>query len=436
MGFAEKLNAIGLGRIGGHTFPRASTAAVLRSLGRTVMQRRSEHTYALPSSKRQSRNIQSARSSPSNSAPPSPRTGILLPTPSNYGNTVPQPLAYRQRNHSSSSLPTTPPISQQNPVDISHLFSPERLGYQASDWSLLGIERPQVRSKYIITLLYWPTMTLYTWPIDPRKPPTQGTCFITPTGSDNHEANSTTTLRMSLRLLEDCLRTWIRHSRSRSPGGGSGGRMVVNNSELDVITTMLRLATTTEDQREHWLRLQQIPESIPTSTPSSPVQTPSAIPEDTVYSPTESSDSGRYPPRSSSLSPHGRRRTPQTLSPILTPAQGLPSVPRPLSDGILPSAERTQSPTPALSVTEASPIVQNLPQFPSVPDQGAINPQLDQNIDSVIQALSLHDNATPATSAASAVPSVTVTRGSVDSQNQPLTTQSAEAAISAGASNT
>lgn len=328
------------------------------------------------------------------SAPPSPRGGILLSSHT-YGGSTAQPLAYRQRNHSSSSLPVTPPPSQQcSAENTSQSF--ERQSYQPTEWSLLAIERPEVKAKYTVSLLHHPTMTLYTWPIDPRKPPLQGTCYKTPLKPDIQDFKPTATLRQSLQVLEDCLRTWIRQTRSRSPLGS--GKLIVQASELEWVANSLQLRSTTLEQRSHWLSLQQVPDVIPTSTPTSPARTPPAIPEDGIHSPTGSSDSSRRPPsRTSTLSPLGHRRTPQPLSPIINPPSRNPPSVQPPSD-ISFDGELNKSPTPVLSLTEPSPVLESMSRFE---DSASKSDEMKHNIHSAIQALRLNDDATNPHTAAS-----------------------------------
>lgn len=351
------------------------------------MLRRSEHTYALPSS----RNSPQRSPNQSRSAPPSPGGGILLATPIQYGSTVPQPLAYRHANWSSSSLPTTPrapspKVTMEPPLQAQ---SVDRMGYDATKWSLVAIERPQIRAKYVVSLLYWPTKTLYTWPIDPRKPPAQGTCFVTRVDvTDQLETDANGTLRKSLRLLEDCLRAWIRytrsssHPRSRSPSGT--GRIVATDTEIEQVSMMLHLQLTTPAARAQWLSRQNVPDVIPVSTPTSPVVTPGSIREEPVRTP------GSGTPGGMTLSPTSVRRAPSGFAPVSPPSQdGRRKMPMSHKVTLPPEPETgSRGRAPAVLVTEPAPAPASLPTM------DAVHPK-KSNLDSAIEALSLQDGPSP-----------------------------------------
>ncbi|WFD41709.1 hypothetical protein MPSI1_000345 [Malassezia psittaci] len=323
------------------------------------MQRRSQHTYALPSSRASPQSENSPQS-----APPSPRSGILLRNPVQYGSSVDHPLAYRHSANSSSSLPSTPSANPPGSLNQSpHSQRSEPLNYTSIDWSLIAIQRPQIRSKYIVTLLHRPSASLYTWPIDPQKPPVQGTCFVTrldPGANQNTPSNSI--LRQSFRLLEDCLRAWIRHirSRPRSSSPGNNGCVVVRDDEIDRITTQLQLSFTTGDERADYLSRQNIPDAIPNSNPTSPVTTPKMFPTDVKQSAemlnsTRSADTNISPPTSRSsrrsLSPSSVVSRVSKLSLSLPPAQEETS------------AEISGTGTPAVLVTESSPSIDQQPTW-------------------------------------------------------------------------
>ena len=347
------------------------------------MLRRSEHTYALPSSKNSpQRNPNQPRS-----APPSPGGGILLATPIQYGNAVTQPLAYRHANWSSSSLPATPraPSPKVMMDSPSQALPAEHSGYDATKWSLVAIERPQVRAKYVVSLLYWPTKTLYTWPIDPRKPPAQGTCFVTRVDvTDQLETDANGTLRKSLRLLEDCLRTWIRYTRSssrprsRSPSGT--GRIVATDVEIEQVSLMLQLQLTTPAARAQWLSRQKVPDVIPVSTPTFPVITPNSIPEEST------STHGKGTPGGKTLSPTSVRRAPSGFAPISPPSQdGRQRMPASHKKALPPEpVMESRGRAPTVLVTESSPATTSLPSMGAVPPKRS-------NLDSAVEALSLRD---------------------------------------------
>ena len=359
-----------------------------RSQGRYpwAMQRQSEHTYALPSSLKTYQAAPAQQPSQSRSAPPSPRAGILLTTPNQYGSSVNHPLAYRHKNLSSSSLlatPLTPPPLAGSELPPPAL--PEHLSYRAADWSLLAIERPQARAKYMVSLLYHPCMTLYTWPIDPRKPPAQGTCFVTRVGStESPDDDSATTLRRSLRLLEDCLRTWIRNARPRARSPGASGRSVASDAEIELVTSLLHLTATTKKQRAQWLDKQKIPEVIPTSAPTSPLATPSAMSEDAAHSAPSGSPSSTWKPssRPSSLSPHARQRAHVSLSPIQTSER--------VTKVRDPKRQHLRERLPSVFVTESSPVVASAPALSAV-NGGEGDEQAAQRLEAAIEALSLHE---------------------------------------------
>ncbi|WFD30114.1 hypothetical protein MSPP1_001131 [Malassezia sp. CBS 17886] len=254
------------------------------------MERKSVHTYALPSRRRP---VEPSDGAEVRSAPPSPRGRGILVT----GSTAPgsaslsRPPSSRNSVTSLSSLSTP---TGERPVNLARLVTPTRLGYQPVDWSLLAIDRKRAGAKYVVTLLYWPTMTLYAWPFDPRRPPSQGTCYITATASENREANSPVTLRSSLRVLEDTVRTWIRLSRAHTRSGQSSPRteprLMVPKADIDTICAALHLSSTTSDQRSDWLKRQKLPEDIPSSAPATPLSTPPTLADSAI--PIPSPDAG------------------------------------------------------------------------------------------------------------------------------------------------
>ena len=212
------------------------------------MEQRTRHTYALPSSKSRSPSSESIALPLDNLAPPSPRgRGILLP-PAQYG------ASHSQRTRSSST---------------------ESRDYNPSEWALIGIERENMQSKYTVTLMHWPTTTLYAWPLDPKSSRKESQCYITPT-RNRSERTDLRIMRTSLRVLEDAVRTWMRCVRTK-PNIKNGG-VSVAYTELEQICNMLSLAPATQDQCSEWLQLQQLP-NFPQSAPSSNASSPNLYPQ-------------------------------------------------------------------------------------------------------------------------------------------------------------
>lgn len=233
------------------------------------MEQKTRHTYALPSSRRVrlSSSDSLSISSDTSTAPPSPRgRGILLP-PTHYGRS-PSPA------FSNKSQPLASPSSMPDPQ-----------GYVQSEWALLGIERLDANSKFTVTLLNWPSMTLYTWPLDSRSPERRSQCFVTPTGFVEQKTSDPQVLRQSLFVLEHAVRTWIRYVRTKSPV--RSGHVSLEFSKVVQICTMLGLTPPTEEQRNEWLKIQELP-PLPHSTPSSRASSPMASPAGQVPSPDDS----------------------------------------------------------------------------------------------------------------------------------------------------
>ena len=194
------------------------------------MEQRTRHTYALPSSKSRSPSSESIVVPLDNLAPPSPRgRGILLP-PAQYG------APHSRRTRSSST---------------------ESRDYNPSEWALIGIERENMQSKYTVTLMHWPTTTLYAWPLDPKSSRKESQCYITPTRNRSE-------------------RTDLRTMRTK-PNIKNGG-VSVAYTELEQICNMLSLAPATQDQCSEWLQLQQLP-NFPQSAPSSNASSPNLYPQ-------------------------------------------------------------------------------------------------------------------------------------------------------------
>ena len=330
------------------------------------MQRRAEHTYALPSSR--SSTGPSASGQPSHgrqSVPPSPQSrpnSILVPAASQYSSSGSYPLAYKRSSGPRPATPQTKPGAQQPKqpaIDLRGLVAPEARGYVPADWSLLAIERPKVKSKYIVTLLFWPTMTLFAWPIDPHKSPESNRCFVTPIGTNTNSGTANAaTVNASVRVLMDAVRTWIRLTRSLPMRRltGAVGKQIAPNQDIEHVSRTLQLAPATEDQRLDWLRRQRLPEDLPLSATSSPASTPS---------PQESS-------RASYFDTLPRSPAPASLSvpnsPALMPtrsatfaAEDTSRIPRKSPSLQLNTSTddsgSSQSGLPAFSITEPSPVL-------------------------------------------------------------------------------
>lgn len=337
------------------------------------MQRRAEHTYALPSSRSSSGPPASGQQSPGRqSVLPSPQSrpnSILVPAASQYSSSGSYPLAYKRNSGSRPDTPQAKPgyaqsksgaqQPKQAAIDLRGLVAPEARGYVPADWSLLAIERPKVKSKYIVTLLFWPTMTLFAWPIDPHKSPESNRCFVTPIGTNrNSGMANAATVNASVRVLMDAVRTWIRLTRSLPMRRLSGavGKQIAPNQDIEHVSRTLQLAPATEDQRLDWLRRQRLPEDLPLSATSSPASTPS---------PQESSRASYFDtlprnPAALSLSVPNSPALMGTRSPTFA-AEDTSRIPRKTPSLQLNTAtvdsSASQAGLPALSVTEPSPVL-------------------------------------------------------------------------------
>lgn len=331
------------------------------------MQRRAQHTYALPSG-RGGRASPAATNSPSSASSPEPRSpsqpsspkrpGILLPAAQHYSSLPSSPLARTRGRHSrqssTSTGPLTPPPVEPN-VDVWQFVSSESKGYVANDWSLLAIQRPRPKAKYIVSLLHWPSMSIYAWPIEIGRTLHHNKCYVTSIGtSKNSEDAGRTVLSASIRVLTDVIQTWVRYSR-KNPSrflNGSIGRQQTDNRDVDSVTASLHLARTTDDQRQDWLERQQVPAELPLSGTSSPMSTPPALEanQSSYFSPQELENQLRRmevsPTQALSSSPYLSANT-------AMPRQRLPSSVSPADRNISPIARDPNRQVPAVSITGA-----------------------------------------------------------------------------------
>lgn len=185
------------------------------------------------------------------------------------------PAEYRPSSQRSSAEESRRSLQFDVPRDTSRSVTLNKPGYQPSDWGLLSIDRHGPRQKYIVTLLYWPSMALYAWPLDPKAAFGQGLCYITATENTNPSASNSDVIKMSVTVLEDAIRTWMRQGKPRqvNPTGG----MQVGYGDIVRVCHRLNLKPATEAQRNEWLQRQQIPD-LPSSLPSSRASTPAASP--------------------------------------------------------------------------------------------------------------------------------------------------------------
>lgn len=218
------------------------------------MEQKTRHKYALPSSRRVRLSTPDSLSGETKTAPPSPRgRGILLP-PAQYGRTM---------------SPTSP--SQSPPIDLSL----EPRNYKPKEWALIDIDRKDSSSKFAVVLLHWPSMTLYTWPLDPKTPEKQSNCFITPMGHIERIQHDAKLVHQSLSVLEHAVRAWMRYVRTKSPS--QTGCVSVTHVDIVQICQILGLVPATQEQRTEYLQIQQLPElprSRPSSRSSSPLRSP------------------------------------------------------------------------------------------------------------------------------------------------------------------
>ena len=221
----------------------------------TSMEQKTRHTYALPSSRRVRLSTPESSSGEAKTTPPSPRgRGILLP-PAQYGR---------------AASPT--PLSQSLPNDLSL----DTRNYTPKEWALIGIDRKDSSSKFAVVLLHWPSMTLYTWPLDPKSPEKQSNCFITPLGQIEKRQHDTKLVHQSLSVLEHAVRAWMRYVRTKS--ASQTGSVSVTHADIVQICQILGLVPATQEQRLQYLQVQQLPllpRSRPSSRNSSPLRSPS-----------------------------------------------------------------------------------------------------------------------------------------------------------------
>ena len=205
------------------------------------------------------------------SAPRTPEhkpPGILVTSNSNYGSKQSIPLAYSVRQATAAQ--------QASPSRNSNtLPSPRSDGYDPSEWTFLGLERPVARSKYIVSLLYRPLMIIYAWPVDPQNPKSRGKCFVTPLEAREIHATQAV-LKASLRVLYDVMRCWMNiiRSKPRHQRDTLQWHYIAREQDIEHISRLLDLFLATQQQREEWLRQQIIPEGASLSTASSPLSTP------------------------------------------------------------------------------------------------------------------------------------------------------------------
>lgn len=211
----------------------------------------------------------------SQSAPSSPRHHTLTNSPSQGKGILLQPAEYGPNSRRSSTDESRKSLQFDVPVDVSRFVTSSRNGYQPSDWSLLSIDRHGPRQKYIITLLYWPLTTLYTWPLDPKSPFGQGLCFITATGRSNTSSSNADVIKMSVTVLEDTVRTWMRQGRPHRVN--ETGAHEVQYADIVRVCERLKLKPASEEQRNDYLQFQHIPD-LPSSLPSSRASTPGGSP--------------------------------------------------------------------------------------------------------------------------------------------------------------
>ena len=218
------------------------------------MEQKTRHTYALPSSRRVRLSTPDSSAGEARTTPPSPRGRGILLSPAQYGRaTSPSP--------SRQSLPNDLSLEPRN--------------YIPKEWALIGIDRKDSFSKFAVVLLHWPSMTLYTWPLDPKSPEKQSNCFITPMGHMERKQHDTELVYQSLSVLEHAVRAWMRYVRTKSPS--QTGTVSVTHADIVQICQILGLVPATQEQRAEYLQVQQLPplpRSRPSSRNSSPLRSP------------------------------------------------------------------------------------------------------------------------------------------------------------------
>lgn len=210
----------------------------------------------------------------SRSEPPTPRHHVFVNSPSQGKGILLPPAEYKPSSQRSSMEEPRKSLHFHVPLDNSRPSTPTKMVYQSIDWGLLGIGRRGPRQKYIITLLYWPSLTLYTWPLDPKSPFDQGVCYITATQGSN-ASSSSDVVKMSLTVLEDAVRAWMQQGKPHRVH--PSGYLEVEHADIVRVCERLNLTCATEEQRSEWLQRQQVPD-IPSSLPSSKASTPAASP--------------------------------------------------------------------------------------------------------------------------------------------------------------
>lgn len=155
-----------------------------------------------------------------------------------------------------SSEPSTP--SHSTPTSPRRMTSPltsprsdtfSVSSYHSQHWTVAGIAKAQQQqlsspsasahtTSLTVTLLYLPTETLYAWPFNLSSPGTKGVCYETYSASrDNGEPRRPPegTMSVSLRVLADVIRCWMRIRRDRAAlakrrGSDNGSTFSTNSS--------------------------------------------------------------------------------------------------------------------------------------------------------------------------------------------------------------
>ncbi|TKY86832.1 hypothetical protein EX895_004473 [Sporisorium graminicola] len=217
-----------------------------------------------------------------------------------------QPRSILKKSSSAPTSPsyTTPSSPLASPPLMSSPFESFAVtGYRPQQWSVIGIARAQMRrpsmtaysvnaqtanTSLTVTLLYVPTETLYAWPFNLSSPGAKGVCYETCSSEKDGAAARIPpegTMSISLRVLADVIRCWMRIRRERSvlaQHRGSTGMLtsptspatsldqVLDDDEVisDIIDT-LRLYQLTPFERSIYLLRQRLPEQ---STSESPKQ--------------------------------------------------------------------------------------------------------------------------------------------------------------------
>lgn len=195
--------------------------------------------------------------------------GILVTSSSNYGSKESIPLAFSVRQ-ATASQPASPVSSPRTTSPASNR------NYESSEWTFVALERPIEKSRYLVTLLYLPHMRMYTWSVDPKNPRARGKCFVTSLKIHDTQA-SHTTLKLSLRVLFDVMRSWMSVIRSSARHKETQRwRYSAGSDEIDRVTAQLKLPRTTQQQRRQWLAHQIIPDDVSLSVTNSPLSTPNS----------------------------------------------------------------------------------------------------------------------------------------------------------------